>query len=278
MTTFQQKSVFVNAALALIALTYIYRVFTSRVEVFGVGTHPSSANTTSCYNKHVHSRFEAEDNVIVMDENNNLQVLRLVELDRSSNTLVPFTQEFRVHGFDIYWDSIDPTELTFMFVNHQRTGAGISIFRHRIGTKFLQFVKTVKSPLLYAPNDVVATSRSTFYATNDMRSTSRVMRKIEMLLGMPWGHVVYYGHEGMVIKAAAGISYPNGIARSADGNTIFVAASSEPSVNMYRPRLDGSLELVGKTVFRNFVPDNVSVDTATGQVLVSGKLRGIVFM
>ncbi|KAJ2295108.1 hypothetical protein IWW55_005553, partial [Coemansia sp. RSA 2706] len=71
MTTFQQKSVFVNAALALIALTYIYR---------------------------------AEDNVIVMDENNNLQVLRLVELDCSSNTLVPFTQEFRVHGFDIYWD------------------------------------------------------------------------------------------------------------------------------------------------------------------------------
>ncbi|KAJ2358754.1 hypothetical protein GGF43_000605 [Coemansia sp. RSA 2618] len=187
--------------------------------------------------------------------------------------LVPFTQEFRVHGFDIYWDSLDPTELTFMFVNHQRTGDGISIFRHKIGTQFLQHVKTVKSPLLYAPNDVVATSRSTFYATNDMRSTSRIMRQIEIFFGMPWGHIVYYGHEGMFTTAAAGISYPNGIARSADGNSLYVAASSEPSVNKFRPASDGSLVLVGKTVFKDFVPDNVSVDAATGHVLVSGFLN-----
>ncbi|KAJ2408141.1 hypothetical protein J3B01_001725 [Coemansia erecta] len=208
-----------------------------------------------------------------MDENNNILALQLVELDRESNKVVPFTQEFRVHGFDIYWDSLDPTELTFMFVNHQRTGDGISIFRHKIGTKYLQHVKTVKSPLLYAPNDVVAMSRSTFYATNDMRSTSRIMRQIEIFFGMAWGHIVYYGHEGMFTTAAAGISYPNGIARSADGNTIYVAASSEPSVNMFRPASDGTLALVGKTVFKDFVPDNVSVDTTTGQVLVSGFLN-----
>ncbi|KAJ2647676.1 hypothetical protein IWW40_004490 [Coemansia sp. RSA 1250] len=208
-----------------------------------------------------------------MDGNDNIQVLRLVELDHTGNKLVPYTQEFRVHGFDIYWDSLDPTELTFMFVNHQRTGDGISIFQHKIGTRFLRHIKTVKSPLLYAANDVVATSRSTFYATNDMRSTNKLMRMIEILFGMPWGHIVYYGHEKMLTTAASGISYPNGIARSADGNTIYVAASSEPSINIFRPRPDGSLELMGKTVFGNFVPDNISVDTATGQLLVSGFLN-----
>ncbi|KAJ2516967.1 hypothetical protein H4217_004252 [Coemansia sp. RSA 1939] len=181
--------------------------------------------------------------------------------------------DFRIHGFDIYWDNINPTELTFMFVNHQKSGDGISIFSHRIGTDYIQYVRTVKSPLLYSPNDVVATSRTTFYATNDMKNVRGFLRKFEILLGMPWGHVVHYGETGVFTKAYNGISYPNGIARSPDGSVIYVAASSEPSVNMFRPKPDGSLELVSKKVFRNFVPDNISVDVATGHLLVAGLLN-----
>ncbi|KAJ2803138.1 hypothetical protein H4R20_003010 [Coemansia guatemalensis] len=208
-----------------------------------------------------------------MDENNNLESLRVMELDESTGKLVPFSQELRVHGFDIYWDSLDPTELTFMIVNHQRSGSGISIFRHMIGTRYIQHVKTVKSPLLYSPNDVVATSRSTFYATNDMRSTDGIMRKIEIFFGMAWGHIVYFGHEGMFSIAADKIAYANGIARSADGNSIFVSASSEPSVSEFRPTSAGALEPVRKIYFKGFVPDNISVDTATGQLLVAGFLN-----
>ncbi|KAJ2089474.1 hypothetical protein IW138_003363 [Coemansia sp. RSA 986] len=134
-------------------------------------------------------------------------------------------------------------------------------------------VKTVKSPLLYSPNDVVATSRTTFYATNELKYVWGLLRRFEILLGMPWGHVVHYGHTGTFTKAYDGISYPNGIARSSDGSIIYVAASSEPSVNMFRPKSDGTLELLSKKVFRGFVPDNISVDGATGHVLVAGFLN-----
>ncbi|KAJ2616941.1 hypothetical protein H4S08_000539 [Coemansia sp. RSA 1365] len=223
--------------------------------------------------KKAHAFEVQNDYILLMDENNNLELLQPMELDSGTGKLVPFSQELRVHGFDIYWDSLDPTELTFMIVNHQQSGSGISIFRHRIGTRYIQHVKTVKSPLLHSPNDVVATSRSTFYATNDMRSTYSIMRRIEIFFGMAWGHVVYFGHEGMFSVAADKIAYANGIARSADGNSIFVSASSEPSVSEFRPTNAGALELVRKTFFKGFVPDNISVDTATGQLLVAGFLN-----
>ncbi|KAJ2581022.1 hypothetical protein GGH95_002285 [Coemansia sp. RSA 1836] len=99
------------------------------------------------------------------------------------------------------------------------------------------------------------------------------MHKIEVLLGMPWGHIVYYGSNGVVSKAYSGIAYPNGIARSPSGGLIYVAASSEPSVRAFKPAYDGTLQLAGKTAFRGFVPDNISVDAATGELLVSGFLN-----
>ncbi|KAJ2878835.1 hypothetical protein IWW38_006235 [Coemansia aciculifera] len=158
-----------------------------------------------------------------------------------------------------------------MFVNHQRSGGAISIFKHRLGAGYIEHVKTIKSPLLSSPNDVVATSRNTFYATNDLRYKSGIMHKIEVLLGMPWGHVVYYGPDGVVRKAYSGIAYPNGIAKSPSGDLIYIAASSEPSVNAFKAAQDGTLQLAGKTKFGGFVPDNISVDAATGELLVSGK-------
>ncbi|KAJ2909068.1 hypothetical protein GGI21_002254 [Coemansia aciculifera] len=160
-----------------------------------------------------------------------------------------------------------------MFVNHQRSGGAISIFKHRLGAGYIEHVKTIKSPLLSSPNDVVATSRNTFYATNDLRYKSGIMHKIEVLLGMPWGHVVYYGPDGVVRKAYSGIAYPNGIAKSPSGDLIYIAASSEPSVNAFKAAQDGTLQLAGKTKFGGFVPDNISVDAATGELLVSGFLN-----
>ncbi|KAJ1895265.1 hypothetical protein LPJ66_004693, partial [Kickxella alabastrina] len=213
------------------------------------------------------------DHILVMDEKNNVHSLDI--LDRNSNTreLIPFTQDFRIHGFDIYHDDLNPTELTFMFVNHQRSGSGISIFKHQLNTTFIEHIKTVKSPLLYHPNDVTATSRSTFYATNDLKYAPGIMRRIEILLGMPWSHVVYYGPSGMFSKAKTGLAYPNGIARSRDGRLIYVAASSEPSVMAFLASDDGELELVAKKVFDGFVPDNISADARSGHLLVAGFLN-----
>ncbi|KAJ2000191.1 hypothetical protein H4R26_004735 [Coemansia thaxteri] len=211
-----------------------------------------------------------------LDDHNNIRSLQVLELSSTTDKLVPFSQDFRVHGFDIYWDNLDPAELTLMFVNHQRSGGAISIFKHRVGAGHIQHVKTVRSHLLPSPNDVVATSRNTFYATNDIKHARGIMRKIEIYFGMPWGHVVYYGPEGVASKAFSGIPYANGIAKSPDGGLIYVAASSEPSVIAFKPTHDdGSLQPVSKTLFRGFVPDNISVDTLTGELLVSGFLNAL---
>ncbi|KAJ1935284.1 hypothetical protein FBU59_005437, partial [Linderina macrospora] len=191
-------------------------------------------------------------------------------LERTSNDrLVPFTQDLRLHGFDIFFDDLEPDLLTFMFVNHQRTGNAISIFSHRLGTTQLVHEETVTSPLLPSPNDVVAVSRTTFYATNDVRHTKGGrLRKVEEFFGMPWGHIVYRGPEGMFSIAAESLSYPNGITKSPDGSLIYVACSSEPSVRTFRPHQDGSLEHLGGIVFRGLIPDNLFVDAHTGSIYI----------
>ncbi|KAI8322273.1 calcium-dependent phosphotriesterase [Martensiomyces pterosporus] len=223
-------------------------------------------------NSEYNQEFEQyKDHVLVVDEKDSIRSLDVLERD-SGGALVPFGQDFRVHGFDIYWDDLDPEELTFMFVNHQQSGPAVSIFTHRLGTSHIQHVETVRSPLLQSPNDVLAVSRRAFYVTNDLRHLRGRLRKLEEFLGMPWGSVVHRGHEGVFSTAYSGLAYPNGIAASPDRSLVYIACSSEPSVSIFRPGNDGTLEFVGKTVFRAFVPDNISVDAPTGQVLVAGKL------
>ncbi|KAJ1960545.1 hypothetical protein GGI12_003740 [Dipsacomyces acuminosporus] len=309
----QNKSLFVNLALVLVAFAYTYRLVAHRIEVFGIGTTHSSVNTTGCYtfgeeldhvqgcedirvdprtglgymacgNRRARTRWlhtnavynpsfeQFKDHVLVVDEKNNVISLDIVEKS-SSGTLVPFKQDLRLHGFDIYWDDVSPDELTFMFVNHQRAGHAVSIFKHRVGTSYIEHVETVRSPLIRSPNSILAVSRRAFYVTNDLRYLGGKLRKIEEFFGMPWGNVVYHGDEGLVSIAYSGLSYPNGIARSPDHSLVYVACSSEPSVRTFRPSDDGSLELVSKTKFKAFVPDNLSVDAHTGQVIVAGKYR-----
>ncbi|ORX69002.1 calcium-dependent phosphotriesterase [Linderina pennispora] len=299
-----KSKAFVNCVVLLGIIVYMYKTYTRRAEVFGIGTTHESANTTNCYqfgqdldmvqgceDIHVDPRsglaylacgnikartrwilpgtpyntdFEQyKDHVVVIDEQRT-----------QSGALVPFTQDLRLHGFDIFFDDLEPGLLTFMFVNHQRTGNAISIFSHRLGTIQLVHEETVSSPLLPSPNDVVAMSHTTFYATNDVRHTKGGrLRSVEEFFGMPWGHLVYRGPEGMFSIAAESLSYPNGITKSADGSLIYVACSSEPGVRTFRPNPDGSLEYLGGIVFKGLIPDNLFVDAPTGHIYVAGYLN-----
>ncbi|KAJ1804855.1 hypothetical protein LPJ56_006639, partial [Coemansia sp. RSA 2599] len=55
-----------------------------------------------------------QDHVFVMDENNKFSDIKFVE-KANDGTLQPFSQDLRLHGFDIYWDPADPEDMTFMF-------------------------------------------------------------------------------------------------------------------------------------------------------------------
>ncbi|KAJ2391623.1 hypothetical protein GGI05_002893 [Coemansia sp. RSA 2603] len=185
--------------------------------------------------------------------------------------MLPFSQVLRLHGFDIYWNPKDSDDMTFMFVNHQLEHAAVSIFSHRRGTDYMLHVETVKSGLLHSPNNIVATSKRSFYATNDMKYTRGIMREIYMNLRIPNGHVVYRNETGKFSIAANHIGYPNGIVKS--GDWIYVASCTDPGVQVYNASPDGSLKYHSRNRYWDSIPDNLHVDYLTGQIYSTSFLK-----
>ncbi|KAJ2747386.1 hypothetical protein GGI20_000524 [Coemansia sp. BCRC 34301] len=261
------------------------------VRMLGLGQTYSSANTTSCRQiahacgsllarQHwlhpddaydfVHEK-EA-DRVYVMDENDSYSEIRVLEKS-SDGSLQPFAQDFRVHGFDIHWSPRAHQEMTFMFVNHQLQQNAVSIFSHIRGTDYIVHEETVASDLLNSPNNILAMSKRAFYATNDMKHVRGLRREVSNYLRLPNTHVVYRSEQGTFSIAAKGIKYANGIARHQDW--IYVAASSDPGVHVYKARPDHSLALHGRVNFKDSTPDNIFVDPLSGQLYCASFLKAL---
>ncbi|KAJ1895225.1 hypothetical protein LPJ66_004720 [Kickxella alabastrina] len=211
-----------------------------------------------------------KDRIFVIDEADNYIEIKTYEreVDRA---LKPFSQDLRVHGFDIYWDPADSNDMTFMLVNHQLDHAAVSIFSYKRGSNYMVHVETVRSSLLKSPNNIVAMSKRAFYATNDMKYTGGILRTVSNNLRLANGHVVYRNSLGEFNIAADNIKYPNGIAK--DKNLIYVASCTDPGIQIYRSNVNGSLEYQGRTLFWNSIPDNIHVDHSTGQLYCTSFLK-----
>ncbi|KAJ2707121.1 hypothetical protein H4R19_004939 [Coemansia spiralis] len=216
-----------------------------------------------------HRDVEA-DHVYVMDENDVFADIKLLE-QGSGGELVPFRQAVRLHGFDIHWDAKDPRRMTFMFINHQPQHAAVSIFSHVSGADHMVHEETVRSELLWSPNNIVAMSDRSFYATNDLKYTSGLLRQISVLLRLPHGHIVYRNDTGAFSVAASGIRFPNGIAKHQDW--IYVTSCGDPGVHIYQAGAGGHLVYTGRAVFTDSIPDNLSVDPASGQLYSAAFLK-----
>ncbi|KAB8349580.1 hypothetical protein FH972_023604 [Carpinus fangiana] len=107
-----------------------------------------------------------------------------------------FSGPFVTHGFDIYSTPTDPTTVHVFAVNHlpnpdhyyPKPGekpsrfpgrSQIEIFRHKVGSSTAQWVRSIRHPLIRTPNDIYATSESSFYVTNDHFYRDGFMRIVE---------------------------------------------------------------------------------------------------
>ncbi|KAJ2803552.1 hypothetical protein H4R20_002848 [Coemansia guatemalensis] len=203
------------------------------------------------------------DHVYVMGEDDSYTEIRLLEPSADGGNAA-FSQDLRVHGFDIFWDSDDPQRMTFMFVNHQLDHDAVSIFSYISGSDHMLHLETVKSELLWSANNIVAMSHREFYATNDMRFPRGIMREVSSNLRLADGHVVYRNHSGHFSVAASNIRYPNGIARHQD--QIYVASCTDPGIQIYRPGEGGRLDYQGRVIYNDGIPDNLFADPLNGQI------------
>lgn len=169
------------------------------------------------------------------------------------------------HGLGLFRHARDETSAitattvtaTLAVVNHRGGGVfdtrddAVELF-DVLGDATLRHRGTVQDPLLRPMNDVVPVSEGRFYATIDHGYADGALRTVEDFARMAWSGVVYWDGKA-ARRVASGLRYANGIAASADGATIWVAATTDAAVVGYdRDASSGDLR------------ERVRIDTGTG--------------
>lgn len=183
--------------------------------------------------------------------------------DRSVKGAIPrkltagFNRDFHPHGLSLY---LDGSGKAFLFViNHAKAGHFVEIFEYASGV--LIHRESIAHPLMFSPNDLVAVGPRSFYVTNDHGFASRSWRMLEDFIPLKRSFVLYYdGKETRV--AAKGFGYANGINISADGKTLYLAATLDKAIHVFsRDAASGALT-PAYDIDLGTGPDNIELDTS----------------
>jgi len=183
----------------------------------------------------------------------------------------PTSQGYGAHGLDVVPSAANPRELFVYAINHRKpvneqakiVGADsvVEVFKTIVGGNTLTHVRTIESPIISTPNDVVGSSDGkSFYFTNDhgvkvgfVRHTYSGWHIYQWLiyffqtrmlefLGLAQTSVGYcHVDEGCKI-AMDGLPGSNGIARAQNG-TVYVANSKFGQIHVLEEQNDHSLVL-----------------------------------
>ncbi|KAJ1344755.1 hypothetical protein BSLG_000276 [Batrachochytrium salamandrivorans] len=251
-------------SLLVVLTSVLYVPVKNLVTVGGVFKNHINNNTATC-----RSLSSPSSHMVALSLLIPRQTETAIKLEIDSNVLT-ITDGFAPHGMGIFEDPSDPSTIYIHAVNHRRAGGScIEIFKHTLGAPNLHHIETASNPaMLYHPNDVQPVGPRSFYASNDLGSRSYFLRKIEGLMGLRWGHVVYY-HDGEWSISAKDVAYPNGIAVSKNLELVYVSSTSSAEILVFKRRpVSGSLRLVDQ-IKLPAIPDNISVDSETGALYVA---------
>ncbi|MCJ1478612.1 hypothetical protein MMC13_007293 [Lambiella insularis] len=166
-------------------------------------------------------------------------------------TLEGFSGPFVTHGIDIYHSPSASNDLYIFAVNHlpnpdyydvptpssttPKARSQIEIFQHTIGTSTAHYLRTVRDPLIRTPNDLYATSATTFYLTNDHHYRSGPLRSIEEIAGQPlgaWSDIIHISLSSLsatdpsasltATTAYSPLHNPNGLGHGANASDILI--------------------------------------------------------
>ena len=184
---------------------------------------------------------------------------------------------FHPHGLGLFAQG-DDAEI--MVVNHRDGGVfeatddTVEVFA--IEGAGLRHLRTIKGDMLLSANDVAPVGKGRFYATIDHGNPTGLLRTIEDYGRLPLSRVVYF--DGTLLRQVAdGFRYANGINTSRDGDTVFVAATTDLAVFAFG-RDEGSGDLWAKGKFETGTGvDNIDVD-ADGALWIGAHPKMLTFV
>ncbi len=160
---------------------------------------------------------------------------------------------FRPHGLSIYGN-------TLVAINHpkERGKDPESIETFAISSKGIEHDKTLISPLLESPNDLVLVAEDKLYIGNDNMFNSNInsFEKIQQQLGRPYSTIVFYDGGDMSI-AAKNLASVSGLNVTEEGY-IIASETNAKRMRVLKQLDDGKLEKLG-AISLDGSPDNISI-------------------
>lgn len=191
-------------------------------------------------------------------------------LDGSSVRRVsPPMNDFLPHGISL-WRGGDGSKRLFA-ISHPPSGEElVEVFD--VGENGdLTHVETISFPEMFSPNDIVAVGPRQFYVTNDKKYETGLLAALEAYLALPLSSVAYYdGESGQIIEG--GIAYANGINKSADGKTVYVAELLKRRILVFERNPETNALMRVKKLNVDTAPDNIEV-SKDGALWVAGHSR-----
>ncbi len=150
------------------------------------------------------------------------------------------------HGIGL-WVADDGQPDSLYVVTHPIGGHAIEVFDLVAGGG-VERRSTLTDPLLSSPNDALPVARDRLYVSIDHGTEPETFgRTLEEYLRLRLGTIIYF--DGASWRTAAdGLAYPNGLAATPDGRTVYVAASTMREVHVY-DRDAASGDLTPRDVF-----------------------------
>jgi len=184
-------------------------------------------------------------------------------LDRAAKGAIPrkltagFDRDFHPHGISLYLD--DNGKAFLSVINHAKAGHFVEIFEYASGV--LIHRESIAHPLMFSPNDLVAVGPHSFYVTNDHGFASRSWQMLEDFIPLKRSFVLYYAGKEMRV-AAKGIGFANGINISADGKTLYLAATLDKAIHVFSRDAASGVLTPSYDIDLGTGPDNIELDTS----------------
>lgn len=173
---------------------------------------------------------------------------------------------FQPMGIDLYSERLpDGRFLQRLFVVNV---AGPEVLLYDIDAAGDLVMREVFSdPRLKSPNDVVATGPRSFYVSNDTAAGRKTLRgKIDFLLGLQTGQVLHFDGNSWS-DVASGLAFPNGLALSENGDTLYVAEMRARRLRTFNRNVNTDSLQASEMIKLDSFPDNLSLD-AKGDLLI----------
>lgn len=182
-----------------------------------------------------------------------------IQEDKAKPQLISPAQpeDFHPHGLHLYSDPAG--KQTLFVVNHRESGKqSIEIFDLNDRGQ-LSYRESIFHPNLVWPNDVLGLSHSTFYVTNVSGYGPNFGRKMDAFLNLRGGSISYFDGEDMQ-KVASQLAFPNGLALSKDGQTLYVSETIAGNISQYQRQSNNNQLTFLRSDFVQRGVDNLDVD------------------